>query len=229
MSELPVKKQLALLTLIQAQEALVRLEQPWMGLPCTPRSTVRYFGKDEIVVSEDRRSSSMRYHACARSLQSSLSPHEEAAELLRMLREQPDPCATVRHLLGETVVGASDAGDQMAELAITRNRTCAKRPSTDWAAPILTLTLPPSPLPPFPPLTAFACTSRLVQQPFFTRSLPNDGNQGRLTFRPDRRRNAWIACFALPSRMWPPRPALICSPHACRAEPSLLRENHPPR
>ena len=28
MSELPVKKQLALLTLIQAQEALVRLEQP---------------------------------------------------------------------------------------------------------------------------------------------------------------------------------------------------------
>ena len=148
MSELPVKKQLALLTLIQAQEALVRLEQPWMGLPCPPRSTVRYFGKDEIVLSEDRRSSSMRYHACARSLQSSLSPHEEAAELLRMLREQPDPCATVRHLLGETVVGASDAGDQMAELAITRNRTCAKRPSTDWAAPILTLTLPPSPLPP---------------------------------------------------------------------------------
>ena len=53
MSELPVKKQLALLTLIQAQEALVRLAQPWMGLPCTPRSTVRYFGKDEIVLSED--------------------------------------------------------------------------------------------------------------------------------------------------------------------------------
>ena len=51
---------------------------------------------------------------------------------------------------------------------------------------------------------------------------------GRLTFRPDRRRNAWIACFALPSRMWPPRPALICSPHACRAEPSLIRENHAP-
>ena len=118
---------------------------------------------------------------------------------------------------------------------ITHNRTCAKRPSTDWASPIPTLTLPPSPL---PPLTAFACTSRLIQQAFFTRSLPfparvlplpNDGNQGRLTFRPDRRRNAWIACFALPSRMWPPRPALICSPHACRAEPSLLRENHPPR
>ena len=205
-----------------------------MGLPCTPRSTVRYFGKDEIVVSEDRRSSSMRYHACARSLQSSLSPHEEAAELLRMLREQPDPCATVRHLLGETVVGASDAGDQMAELAITRNRTCAKRPSTDWAAPILTLTLPPSPLPPLdcvcmhlparPTALLHAITphgARLATH--------NDGNQGRLTFRPDRRRNAWIACFALPSRMRPPRPALICSPHACRAEPSLLRENHPPR
>ena len=115
-----------------------------MGLPCTPRSTVRYAGRDEIVLSKE----AVLQHALARFLQSSLSPHEEAAELLRMLREQPDPCATVRHLLGETVVGASDAGDQMAELAITRNRTCAKRPSTDWAAPILTLTLPPSPLPP---------------------------------------------------------------------------------
>ena len=41
---------------------------PWMGLPCTPRPKVRYFGTDETVLSEEM----VLQHAIARQLQSSL-------------------------------------------------------------------------------------------------------------------------------------------------------------
>ncbi|KOO53648.1 hypothetical protein Ctob_016584 [Chrysochromulina tobinii] len=78
---------------------------PWMGLPCTPRPKVRYFGTDETVLSEEM----VLQHAIARQLQSSLSARKQAAELLRVFRAQKDPLATARHLRGETVVGVSDA------------------------------------------------------------------------------------------------------------------------
>jgi hypothetical protein len=79
--------------------------ETWEGLPFKPRPTVLYDGTEEIL----RNAEEVTRDALARHLQCTLPARDQVAEGLRVLRAQPKPSETARYLLGDTVVGASDA------------------------------------------------------------------------------------------------------------------------
>ena len=80
-------------------------EEKWHGLPFTPRPTVLYDGTKDILLTKDE----VARHALARNLQCAMTAEAQVAEGLRVLRAEVNPSATARYLLGNIVVGSSNA------------------------------------------------------------------------------------------------------------------------